>query len=233
MISVLITNFNNEEWIEKSLKSLLSQDRQDWQCYVVDDVSTDNSPEIIRSLTDGDSRFHFTTNETKRYQIGNYCHSVSQLDDQDICLTLDGDDWLADNEVLDRVLDVYSDGDVWLAWGGMTSISATRTYNPSVEEVFNSCHVPFHLRTWRVFLWKQMNDSQLRDNKGEYFRVAGDLAFMIEMAYLAGAPHCRTFSELTYFYNDENKLCNHRLKSEEQLTNDAIIRGRRKKRIFL
>ncbi len=232
MISVLITNFNNEAWIEKSLKSLLSQSHRDWQCFLVDDVSTDGSPDIIQGLIAGDSRFAFIKNQIKRYQVGNYCRLMSQIDNADICLTLDGDDWLADEHVFDRVVDAYKD-DTWLAWGGMESISGQRTYNPTVADVCYSWHIPFHLRTWRGFLWKQIDDSKLRDDHGEYFRVAGDLAFMIEMANMAGTAHCKTFSELSYFYNDENHLCNHTLKGPEQLANDALIRGRRKRRIYL
>lgn len=46
-VSVIVTNYNTSEYIEKCLESILSQSYQNIECIVVDDASTDNSIEII------------------------------------------------------------------------------------------------------------------------------------------------------------------------------------------
>ena len=52
MISVVIPLYNKEPIIEKTLKSVLSQDYSDFEVVVVDDGSTDNSVAIVQAIHD-------------------------------------------------------------------------------------------------------------------------------------------------------------------------------------
>lgn len=52
MISVIIPLYNKEPIIEKSLRSVLSQDYDDFEVVVVNDGSTDRSAEIVKSIDD-------------------------------------------------------------------------------------------------------------------------------------------------------------------------------------
>jgi len=52
MISVIIPLYNKESIIERSLRSVLSQDFDDFEVIVVNDGSTDRSAEIVRSIRD-------------------------------------------------------------------------------------------------------------------------------------------------------------------------------------
>ena len=52
MISVIIPLYNKREWIECSLRSVLTQTFQDFEIIVVDDGSTDGSAEIVKGITD-------------------------------------------------------------------------------------------------------------------------------------------------------------------------------------
>lgn len=45
---IIIPNYNNSEWLEKCFNSIFSQTFQDFYVIVIDDVSTDNSVEIIK-----------------------------------------------------------------------------------------------------------------------------------------------------------------------------------------
>lgn len=55
-ISVVIPNYNGECFIAKTLDSVLNQTYQDFEIIVVDDCSTDASPEIVESYCRKDSR---------------------------------------------------------------------------------------------------------------------------------------------------------------------------------
>ena len=46
-ISVVITNFNYDKWLRRCLRSLLNQNFTDYEVIVVDDLSTDNSRNIL------------------------------------------------------------------------------------------------------------------------------------------------------------------------------------------
>ncbi len=52
MISVLINNYNYEQFIGEAIESVLSQDYKDFEIIIVDDGSTDKSKNIIESFND-------------------------------------------------------------------------------------------------------------------------------------------------------------------------------------
>jgi len=52
MISIGIPSYNGENWIEKTLRSILSQDFSDYEIVISDDHSTDNTLQKIQSIHD-------------------------------------------------------------------------------------------------------------------------------------------------------------------------------------
>ena len=50
LVSILITNFNKEKFIEKTLQSCVNQNFREKQILVYDDASTDNSYNIIKKF---------------------------------------------------------------------------------------------------------------------------------------------------------------------------------------
>ena len=51
-VSILMTFFNEEKFIQRSLKSLINQSFKNWEAVIVDDCSTDNSADIIKKFKD-------------------------------------------------------------------------------------------------------------------------------------------------------------------------------------
>ena len=61
-LSIIITYFNNEDYISECIHSLKSQRNQDFDIIVVDDGSTDRSTEILQeALKSYDKDVHFTS----------------------------------------------------------------------------------------------------------------------------------------------------------------------------
>ncbi len=52
MISVITTSYNYSEYISETIKSVQAQTYCDWELIIVDDASSDNSVEIIKTFTD-------------------------------------------------------------------------------------------------------------------------------------------------------------------------------------
>jgi glycosyltransferase involved in cell wall biosynthesis len=65
---ILTTAYNCEKYIEKSLFSIMSQRYKDFTCYITDDMSTDNTVNIVRETIKNDSRFILIENQSKLYQ---------------------------------------------------------------------------------------------------------------------------------------------------------------------
>ena len=57
--SVIIPVYNRPEPVKFAIQSVLNQTYQDWECIVVDDASTDCTPQVCAELADSDSRIHF------------------------------------------------------------------------------------------------------------------------------------------------------------------------------
>lgn len=62
-ISVIMANYNYAQYIEEAIDSVISQSYQDWDLVIVDDGSSDNSVEIIKSYCEKDSRIKFLMHE--------------------------------------------------------------------------------------------------------------------------------------------------------------------------
>jgi len=96
---ILTTSYNCEKFIEKSLFSIMSQRHKDFTCYITDDVSTDNTVNIVRETIKNDPRFILIENKTKFFQPGNYDQIITSrnIDGEEICVEVDGDDWSPDS----------------------------------------------------------------------------------------------------------------------------------------
>ena len=51
-ISVLMSVFNGERYLDQAVDSILSQTFSDFEFIIIDDGSTDNTPEILASYND-------------------------------------------------------------------------------------------------------------------------------------------------------------------------------------
>ena len=50
MVSIVVPVYNAEKYIEQTISSVLDQTMEDWELILVDDVSKDNSAQIIEQL---------------------------------------------------------------------------------------------------------------------------------------------------------------------------------------
>lgn len=70
LFSVVIPTYNRASTISRSLDSIIAQSLKEWECFVVDDSSTDNTKEIIEDYCKKDLRFHFLINERSKGASG-------------------------------------------------------------------------------------------------------------------------------------------------------------------
>jgi hypothetical protein len=91
-----------------------------------------------------------------------------------------------------------------------------------------------HLRTWKTFLWKAIPKDYLRDDNGEYFISAADVAYTFSLLELAGEENYRFLPKLYYVYNEQSPYNDHKPGSatggghQEQERCSNIIRNKPK-----
>ena len=116
-ISVVMTVYNSQDYLERAIDSILAQTYLHWQLIVWDDGSTDRSPQIARAYADKDARIVFIPAEHLG-RVPALHGAIAAAPSHPYLAFMDSDDTLAGNafEVTAAILDrapnvgvVYSD----------------------------------------------------------------------------------------------------------------------------
>ena len=100
MISILITNYNKSQFLDKTIKSLKLNNFKNYEIILFDDASTDNSLNILKKF----NNFNLIKNKKKKYkssalnQINGILECFKKSRGNFICL-LDGDDFFSKNKL--------------------------------------------------------------------------------------------------------------------------------------
>lgn len=235
---IIVPFYNVEEWIKVCIRSIKLQNYQSFQCILVDDLSTDKSAEIVEQEIAGDYRFVLVRNTEKAYALKNIYDAINLSNPykEDIIVTLDGDDWLANKNVLNKLNNMYIQDDCWLTYGSYAEYPgavrgkfAKQIPSHVIQDNLyrNSEWCSSHLRTFKYHLWSKIKKEDLLDSSGNFYRMAWDLAFMFPMLEMAG-ERSRYVKDILYVYNLGNPLNDHKVDARLQQNLEAEIRGKEK-----
>jgi len=91
-VSVIIPCYNYGRYLQQALESLLRQSIAQWECWVVDDGSTDETAAIVQSMMDSDHRIHYLFQENSGQPVA---RNTGMLHARGDCIQfLDADDLL-------------------------------------------------------------------------------------------------------------------------------------------
>tara|TARA_B100000212_G_C27338467_1_gene518002 strand:- start:183 stop:932 length:750 start_codon:yes stop_codon:yes gene_type:complete len=232
---IVIPFFNAERYIGKCIKSIKSQSFKNFTVHLFDDCSTDNSFEVAKSFINNDERFFLNKNKVNQGALQNIiqglkfdCYDPSKIID----IIIDGDDSLYLNDVLALVEFTYLKTNCLITYGTFLQTGGQGKFGnkyPLRTILTNSYRkypwLASHLRTFRHDLWLNINNDDLKDNNGNYFDTAWDLAIMFPMLEMADIRQ-EYISDILYCYNNENPLCDHYIHKESQKLNDELIRNK-------
>lgn len=118
------------------------------------------------------------------------------LEPSTIVIWLDGDDSLTHAHVVERVAQFYEHVDppgVWLTYGSFVRDDGALDYQVAPQFGRRYLQAPrassfraTHLRTFRAGLLQAVPEQHLRDERGEYYNAAPDVAVMTSLLELAG-----------------------------------------------
>jgi len=107
LVSVIVPIYNTEEYLSFCLESILNQTYKNIEVILVDDGSTDKSPEICREYAKKDSRI--TVIQNKRQGVISARKSGAEKAGGKYCIFVDSDDWIAEN-LIERALLLTDNG---------------------------------------------------------------------------------------------------------------------------
>ena len=232
---VVIPSYNNKDWYPSNLDSVLKQKYQNYRVLYLDDASTDGTGSLVQDYLLENDPAHKVTLIQNKERVGaleNIYRAVWMCEPSEIVVTVDGDDWLHNDQALAFLNEIYSDPAVWMTYGQYISYPTGDGFGsqqlPGWVIESNSYRsydwVTTHLRTFYAGLFQKINKEDLLYD-GKFFPVTWDLAFMFPMLEMSG-PHSRFISSLLYVYNVATPLSDNKLHRELQRHLDTVIRAK-------
>lgn len=196
-----------EDFIGPCLQSLQMQTYFDWQAQVTVDRRGDKTYERAVEAADGDPRIVITRNKRRLYPMENIVRAIrrSDAEPEDVIVILDGDDWLITDRALERIAYEHVDDDCWMTYGSWISNRRRAPGRwPAYAEGADFRTAPWlatAVRTWKKWLWDRIEEDDLRDRHGRYFRITEDVACMFPMLEMATTRRARHIEEPLMMYN--------------------------------
>jgi glycosyltransferase involved in cell wall biosynthesis len=221
------------EYVDKCLNSVLSQSYSNYRHIVVDDDSTDGTADKAIELTKASKHHTIIAGDQRRYWTGN-AREFLKPEDNEIVITLDLDDWLAHDNVLATINQIYQQHDCWLTYGSYKH--ATPGVRSDVRDPFPKSvlknrsfrkhkWLASHLRTFKGFLWNNLDlDTALTDEQGNTAKMAWDLGIMFPMMEMCQPGKIHFVKEQLYIYNDLNPLNDHKVDRQAQIRTEQHFR---------
>lgn len=117
-VSIVVTAYNVEPYIEEAVSSAMLQSYRNVEIVVVDDHSTDRTPDILSRMARADRRIRIVTN-AENVGAGLSRRTGITASTGQYVLLLDGDDWLS-TDFIASLLDAALTTGAEMAGGGIT-----------------------------------------------------------------------------------------------------------------
>ncbi len=212
---VVIPSYNNSRWYEHNLGSVYAQKYENYRVVFIDDASPDGTGELVRRYVQQCGQEHRTTivqNTERRGALANVYQGIWLCKPYEIVANLDGDDWMFDEHVLERLNREYADPDVWVTYGqflyypcGSAGWAAQVPEEVIATNSFRDNQwTTTAMRTFYAGLFHKIKKEDLLYN-GDFYPMAGDLAYMWPILEMAGF-HSRFIPDILYVYNLDTPL---------------------------
>lgn len=216
---VVIPSYNNEIWCEQNIRSALDQNYSNFRIIFIDDCSKDQTFRKVQNVVNNHpqgNRVTLIQNDQRKLALHNFYDAIHSCKNNEVILTLDGDDWFPHNNVLQIINQIYQDPNVWITWGQYVKNNGGRGgAKPLPDWVIrdNSYRtaefVTTHLRTFYAGLFKRIKKEDLMLD-GNFLPMAWDLGFMYPMLEMA-QYHGRYISDVLYVYNISNPISDNKV----------------------
>lgn len=161
---ILIASYNNEDWVEYNLASVLNQTYTNYKVIYVDDCSTDSTYDKVMEIVGDNEQFTVIRREENVGGTYNHISFFSSLEDDEILVLIEGDDWFFDEQVLENLNKSYNEHDYWMTYGrffvydGTSDVITEANPQNTAYPDFIHKHKLYRRDTWRA--------SHLRTYKG-------------------------------------------------------------------
>lgn len=209
MISIIIPVYNVQDYLRECLDSIVSQENQDYEVILVDDGSTDKSPDICDEYC---SRYpQFRVIHKKNGGVSSARNIGLDEAKGDWIWFVDADDWIEKN-ALQELEDVISEHDCDIVFHGLHTIFDNgRIIARSHDEEFKLCKKDFlsshdcYQNGMLLFSSMIIRDNCLRYSKG--MKMGEDMEF--QWKYLLHCTRPIMIAHSLYYYRLRENSASH------------------------
>jgi len=182
-------------------------------------------------------------NRLRKFSLRNAHEAIHNIITQreSIVVSLDGDDWLVNENVLSYLNKVYQKTGCWLTYGSCLFWDGEKTSTNPIDKAFMTANqeypaatirnrnyrkilfLPLHLRTWKTWLFLKIKKEDFLDSHGEWLRFCEDQAMYYPMMEMAG-KHMKVISKHLSVYNNANSESDVKTNFFEQMRDEIQIR---------
>jgi len=189
----VVPYFNAADDISKTIHSIMAQSYDDWRAILINDVSTDTGPELVRNIVEGSihkNKFTLIDRTEKHGEVKNTLKSIENIEDEEVVCRLDGGDWLLENDLLWILNENYKDPSLAVSWTSHRwsytnkNISGPLSLKPG-QTVYQHPWVSSHLKTFKTKQLRKVPKANFFTDDGEYIMIACDQAIFLPMMHLS------------------------------------------------
>ncbi len=241
---ILVLSYNNEKYVRDNMRWVCYQNSsRPYQVICVNDCSSDKTGELmekyVREHSDMKAEVKIIHNTERKGMTRNTYETIhDHISDHKIVVKCDGDDVLANNNVLMRLEKEYKKPHIWLTYGQAVRIPGGELLSKKIPEqvFFENSHrkwgfTAVALRTFKAKLFKKIKKEDLM-HEGRFYWMSGDEAYMFPMLEMSspvdknGINHTVFIPNILYFYNVVNPLNDHAVNKPLQTELAKIIRSK-------
>lgn len=234
---IIIPTYNNQEWCIKNIESVVNQTYPHWHVTIIIDCATDKTEPLLKEYVTKnrlEDKITIIVNKENQGALANIYYAATACAPHKVIGLLDGDDWLASDDVLEYLSDMYEKKDIWMTFGQFelwpeNTIGHCRPFSKKIigENAFRKTGmVPSHFRTFYAWLFQRINVEDLLYND-RFYPVTWDMAIMYPMIEMAGNHH-KCISKVLYIYNIQNPLNDFKIHTKLQAKLNYLIRCKKR-----
>lgn len=188
---LIVTACRNCHDISRCIESVCNQTHEQWQMIVIDDASTDDTTERAEAAAGMDRRIRVIRNGERRFALANILDAIwKHGHEEDVIVTLDGDDRLSDRTALREIAAEYDRTGADALWTRYQTTDGAEGISREMHGDPISCGWTMsHLRTFRKPLIHGIRPDYWTDPEtGQPWACAYDQALYRPILKLARKP---------------------------------------------
>ena len=212
----IVPAYNCEDWIVRNLNSIANQTYTNWRIIYINDNSCDKTHDMFLKLTEEyKDKVTYIKNDVNYGQAFNRYQAYMSCQDDEICVLLDGDDWLYNKFCLKYIAYFMKINDLDITYG-LRYIYEEGRINKNLTPDFNNYIIDNklyrysewlcgHLRVMKAKYLKNIRINDFLDTSLNFFKCSTDMVESYCCLEQCEKRH-KKLDEFVMIYNKDNSI---------------------------